>query len=128
MSYGRQRLNEIASTSDEGAFSKDFLLEMADKPFTALQPTDFEALLAKGVSVQIKLTKLQRREVIKSILMEHKIIVQTQGIEVINPLSVAYNAVLQMILKDVGGRLHCPLCDSKHVISCCDCRWEVQWF
>ena len=124
MSYGRQRMSEIKG--DDGAFSSDFMKEMLDKPFTVLTPSDFEQLLSK--EVEVKLTKLQRREIIRSVLSEQRIIVQDSGIEVIHPMSTGYNSVLQMILKDVGGRIHCPLCNSKHNLSCSRCRWEVQWF
>ncbi len=128
MSYGRQRLDEIQQQTSEGAFDAGFLESLLSKPVVPLVTSDFEKLLQKETSVTKLLTKLERREIIKSVLMEHRIIVPMKETLVINPTNTTMNRVLNIILKDVGGRLNCPLCNSQHPISCPNCRWVVEFF
>lgn len=106
MSYGRDRMNAIKASEPQHMTAEELLEAATDKPFTILAASDFEKLLSRDVKITRQLTKLEQREVVKSVLIEHNILIDKDGELMLNKrIDAGMKSVLDVILKNVGGRL-----------------------
>lgn len=139
MSYGRDRLNATnAITHQYGEIEKSEFDLLLEKPFVPLVTSDFELLMQQSDGVR-KLTKLDQREIIETLLLSHGILVDQGGEKHLNKnISAQLLPVLGVILKGLGGRLFnksvqikrpCRICRNPECyLSTVETRWIVEWF